>query len=289
MEQVYYESLIGENAMPGLPVVYHPVHKTPPGVFAAAHWQDTAELIYVKRGAYRVIAGGVLRDISAGEGVLIRPRQIHTTICPDMDDIELAVLKFAPGPFLPEEEAMRPVLQEGPAIWLPCGLSESNEIGKLLEKIEAEWKAGRPGWRTAVKSSISLILVCFYRLRVQTDRSPAAVDPGWNKQFYPVFRYLEEHFTEPVRTEKLLDLCHLSYSRFSVRFRLLTGFCLTEYVSRARIQLARKLLAESDMPVTEVAEKCGYLDICYFERLFRRYVGCSPSQFRRTHVPCRKP
>lgn len=287
MEQVRFESLLDGEPMPGIPVEYHLVRETRPGIFAAAHWQNTAEFLYVKKGGYRVIAGGISRMLSEGEAVFIRPRQIHTTICPELSGIELVVLKFDPALFCSgeklagETEFLSLILRDGPAFWMTAEQGQAGEIGRRLEEICTEWQRQKPGWRVAVRSLIWMILLHLCRFCGEDSAGMAPGESGQDKQFYPVFQYLEEHFTEEIRTAELLSLCHLSYSRFSVRFKQLTGLCLTEYIGRARIQLARELLSSGELPVSAAAERCGYLDVCYFDRVFRRYTGCSPSEFRK--------
>lgn len=213
--------------------------------------------------------------LKEGEAVLIRPRQIHITICPELQEIELIVLKFDPALFL------SPIKQDGPAIWLTADQQiQEYSVGYWLDQIQKEYKLQSDGWCVAVRSFIWMILLSFCRISSQLTVS-TEIHQQADEQFYPVFQYLSEHFTEPVAVDNLLSICHLSYSRFSVRFRLLTGCSLTEYICRARIQLARTLLLDRQWSVADVAQQCGYLDLSYFDRLFRRYTGYSPSQFRR--------
>ena len=50
---------------------------------------------------------------------------------------------------------------------------------------------------------------------------------------------------------------------------------------RVRIELAKFYLANYSLPVAEVAERCGFFNVYYFSRCFRRHVGCPPSRFHR--------
>jgi AraC-like DNA-binding protein len=53
------------------------------------------------------------------------------------------------------------------------------------------------------------------------------------------------------------------------------------YMQEAKLSLARRLLRESDLPITEIADVLGYDDPLYFSRLFRREVGLSPRDYRK--------
>ena len=50
-------------------------------------------------------------------------------------------------------------------------------------------------------------------------------------------------------------------------------------MNRYRISQAQQLLRDSEISVAQAAELCGFLDPCYFDRLFRRYVGLTPTQW----------
>jgi AraC-like DNA-binding protein len=55
---------------------------------------------------------------------------------------------------------------------------------------------------------------------------------------------------------------------------------LSEFVNKVRLQAACRELAETDAAVTEIAMNCGFGEISFFNRLFRREKGCSPREWR---------
>lgn len=59
-----------------------------------------------------------------------------------------------------------------------------------------------------------------------------------------------------------------------------TGLSLHQYLLQYRMQRAAQYLQESDMPISEVAEACGFTRMSYFSRKFRQYFGCVPSEYR---------
>ena len=73
----------------------------------------------------------------------------------------------------------------------------------------------------------------------------------------------------------------LSVSQYELLFRRTTGRTPTQYVTKLRMSLAKKLLSETAMPVGEIAEACGYDDAFYFSRVFSREEGMSPRSYRK--------
>jgi AraC-like DNA-binding protein len=69
-------------------------------------------------------------------------------------------------------------------------------------------------------------------------------------------------------------------STLSRHFRKEAGVTLIQYLISMRIQNAITLLRQSDLPIAEIASRCGYGDYGYFRRVFRQRMGLSPSEFR---------
>jgi len=69
------------------------------------------------------------------------------------------------------------------------------------------------------------------------------------------------------------------------RFKAATGSTLIEYLQNLRIEEAKRLLEQGELPMDEVSEAVGYLDISFFRRLFKRLTGLTPGQYRRMFQP----
>jgi AraC-like DNA-binding protein len=96
----------------------------------------------------------------------------------------------------------------------------------------------------------------------------------------PAVRHAQEHFAEDLTRERLADLAHLSPSRFHDVFRRAMGVAPMEYVMALRLQRARELLIGTDLPVYEIAGRCGFNSSHYFSRAFRRHAGVPPGAYR---------
>lgn len=70
----------------------------------------------------------------------------------------------------------------------------------------------------------------------------------------------------------------------SALFKRDVGVTLTDYVSDRRIEMAKRMLFLTDLPIKTIAQKCGIPDIHYFSHLFKRRIGCTPKYFRGNHM-----
>ena len=93
--------------------------------------------------------------------------------------------------------------------------------------------------------------------------------------------YIREHFTEEIDKAALAAMDGLGQSRYHSLFRRVMGRTPAAYITYLRINKARSLLLDLDLPIADVAAECGYADPLYFSRVFRRETGVSPSEYRR--------
>ena len=93
-------------------------------------------------------------------------------------------------------------------------------------------------------------------------------------------RYIEENLHRPIKIEDLAD--ELSISRGYLRniFVKSRSCSPQEYLMKRRIEKAKELLLKTELSVTLIASEVGYSDVLGFSRMFKRYCGVSPSEYR---------
>lgn len=96
----------------------------------------------------------------------------------------------------------------------------------------------------------------------------------------PVLQYVAQHYHERVSARVAARSCSLSRFDFSRKFRATFGMTFREYLLRARINEARRLLMGGTISVTGVAYSVGFNDGSHFARMFRRFTGVLPSEYR---------
>lgn len=92
---------------------------------------------------------------------------------------------------------------------------------------------------------------------------------------------LREQFRETLPVGKLAELAGCSLGHFQRAFKRHTGRTVVAFRREIRLQQATHLLRHTALPVSEVAEQCGFPDPFYFSRSFQSYAGMSPRAFRR--------
>lgn len=115
--------------------------------------------------------------------------------------------------------------------------------------------------------------------RIQ-DECPAIIINKLDEEFMNKFNELiEEHISdESLDMELIQDKMNMSYSTFYRKIKALTGMSGNEYIRKVRLNRVKTLLASSTS-VSEVAWKCGFNDMVYFRKCFKKEFGITPSAF----------
>lgn len=101
---------------------------------------------------------------------------------------------------------------------------------------------------------------------------------GQNIQY--AVQYMEYNFNSDIQISDITNYLSLSRSYFSREFHKQMGCSPKEYLLNYRIEEAKRLLRNTQLPVSDVAQKTGYSDTFSFSRIFRKKTGMSPSGFR---------
>ena len=115
---------------------------------------------------------------------------------------------------------------------------------------------------------------------ISRDLQPTSIAEHEMQGVSRALDHIRNHLDEPLHLPDLAALSALSEYQFDSRIHALFGISAAQYVMRARIDLACKLLRQIELPISRVALECGYGDQAAFTRQFRRSVGLTPSAYR---------
>jgi AraC family transcriptional regulator len=96
-----------------------------------------------------------------------------------------------------------------------------------------------------------------------------------------VREYIQEHLDSQLSLEDLAEVAGISPNYFASLFHQSVGMAPHQFVVRQRVEHARKLLECSQLPLIEIAMRCGFQDQSQFTTTFRRYVGTTPARYKR--------
>ncbi|RAV21907.1 response regulator [Paenibacillus contaminans] len=97
--------------------------------------------------------------------------------------------------------------------------------------------------------------------------------------------YIDKKLSADLGIDELADYLGISGSYFSLLFKQHFGVTFVEYVTKLRMETAKSMLAVSDRSVTQIGESVGYLERRYFTKVFQKYTGMTPSEYRESKKP----
>jgi transcriptional regulator GlxA family with amidase domain len=99
-----------------------------------------------------------------------------------------------------------------------------------------------------------------------------------------LMHYIQQNFKEDITLQQAASVAGLQIHSFCRFFKTLTNRTFSDFLNEVRIGFACKLLQQSDLPVTQIALECGYTNISYFNRCFKKVNKISPKAYRSMSV-----
>ncbi|MBL8995288.1 MAG: AraC family transcriptional regulator [Spirochaetia bacterium] len=161
-----------------------------------------------------------------------------------------------------------PLIQTGGAVQSP----PNPHFPAIIRSIIDEFAGRRPGFEMRALSEFYAFLGQLPGRPVEAEKSVNHVDSAVD--------FLRRHHSEPIDVNDISTALGLERSYLSALYRRTTGETLFQSLENLRLALAKKLLVESPLRISEIAHSCGYEDPAVFMKMFRRRLGSSPGLWR---------
>lgn len=96
-----------------------------------------------------------------------------------------------------------------------------------------------------------------------------------------VLLYVREHYMEPLAITNLADICNFSETHFMSFFKKTANISCIDYIIQLRLKIAAAMLHITNLPIAQIAVKCGYHNLSNFNRQFKAYFQISPKNYRK--------
>lgn len=95
-----------------------------------------------------------------------------------------------------------------------------------------------------------------------------------------VMQYIEENVHNRIKVSEIAKVVFLSPEYLSVKFHRAVGETIPSYINRVKIEKAKELLVQSDMPIGEISEYLAFSSQSYFQNIFKKYCAVTPKEYR---------
>ena len=263
------------------PAEYHHVTPGHPCYQMPLHWHMEYELIMVREGRFSLSLDGNAIELGPGDAALCADGAVHGGVPVDCV-YECLVFDFqrflsvsvddssGVGHELGSSLSIRPLFSAGTAA--------AGELAALFDALHA----GAPGTEWTVLGAFCKWIGCVIREGLYDNGGSERGDPKALHAVKSVLRRIHADYATSLSLEDLAVEAGLSPKYFCRLFRQITGRTPIAYLQYYRLEKAAELLLVTEEPITEIALSCGFGDISYFTKAFRRAKGISAREYRKT-------
>lgn len=216
---------------------------------------------HVQKGDLVICNAGILHGEEPSQQRRIRSYSIAMT------DVRV---KGLPDNFLTDEK-------ENPVI--KCG-AYTEQLSQMMQLLYSLYLEHRPMKQVCNHLALSILLLSYNLINHQYSKRHVALNAGLLAR--QIKQYLDEHYSEALTLSSVSRALNLSEYYLAHIFKNEMGLPPMQYVMKRRMGEAQTLLMDTDMPIAEISEQIGYKDPWNFSTAFRKCVGLSPSQYRKS-------
>lgn len=255
----------------------------------APHFHNFLELVYVISGQAIHIRDGKKTVVNPGDYYIIDYNSTHEYITDDENFLIINCL-FVPRFIDSSLNGCRSFqkLLNNYLIRLSADFSDINptqtifhddngRIKSILDILLSEYKEKQPGYLEIMRCG--LIEIIIQTVRKTSRRDTDMVYKNYSRY---IMKYVSKNYMQPITLSEIAQELNFSIPYLSKVFKEDTGMGFSEYLQKIRIEEACRLLANTDSKVIDIAQSVGYNDICTFNLIFKKHLGITPRDFRKS-------
>ena len=276
-----------------LPIIFHHYNltKKDTDICFSCHWHEKIELLYFIKGEVLIKCNLLEMQAKEGDLIVVNSNELHQGYFISKS-VEYFCIIFDTSLLQSrnidtcEVKYISPISKNH--ILFRNKIEKNKQVTKLIREFVNEYETKKIGYEMAVKATLYQLLVILLRNHIQLTLTTKEYDSRMRnlKRFNCVFEYIEKNYGEKITIDQLCSMVNISRFHFCRVFKSITEKTPLEYLNQLRINKSYHLLKNGDVNITEAAMACGFDDMNYFSRMFKKYRKESPSSvlFRRKNT-----
>lgn len=279
MKNYYYKNMPDQNF--GVDIISPKIFKL--GSRLKEHWHEHLQIFYFIDGKGFLGCNKKCFSVIKGNIAIINSRELHYLESRN-DNFKFYIIRidlpflFSGHVDLCQAKYLSPLSEN--LIVFQNLIENDSEVLKCITTIIKEYFNGDIGHELAVKAHIYNLIVLLLRNYIDEFIKEKNIYKLDNfKRFHEVFEYIDNNYNKKICAKELSSIAHISTYYFCRIFKQITGRTATEYINEIRLKKSIELLKNDTMNITEISINCGFNDVNYFCRLFKKKYGVSPTKF----------
>lgn len=239
------------------------------------HWHDEFEFILPISGSCKCIVNSKQLVLEQGQALLVFPGELHSAIS---SGEKFNAVVFHPNVIAGDEfrQYVYPNMDY-------CRLydrkdSKCRDIVDILYRICDVYNVKCDGFELMLKGLLLQMTGFIFKNGLYGSVKNETVK---SDVFYEIIDFINSHIEEKLTLDYVA--CHVNVSRsyISRLFRLNAGCSFCDYVTDARVENAKKRILSTNDSILDIALKCGFENVSYFDKIFKQKTGVTPLKYRR--------
>ena len=250
----------------------------------STHWHTAIELIMPVTNFYTVTIGKTSYRLMEGEILVIPPGELHELIAPAEGVRRILLFDFSLISNLRGFSNISSVLNQPRLINDATAPDILPQLQSLYDEITSEYTSKNTLREAAIYALIIQMFVLLGRKYMSTENLFPDVKVNKQKEYIEkfnlIFEYINNNFMEDISLETIADVAGFSKFHFSRLFKQFTDMSFYDYLNQRRVKEAEKFLLNPSLSITEIALRSGFSSISTFNRVFKSFKECTPTEFK---------
>lgn len=225
------------------------------------HWHDEMEIAYIQEGEAEATIDGRKYRLLEGDGYFANCRVLHAVAGVGEEEMRMPNILFHPS--------------------LLYGTRDSVFWGKYMEPLVMSPGVSHVILRAEVPWQKDILELTAESFALMTRENYGYEFRVRDRLSEIMLAFIQTHYHKPLQLAQIADSASVSRRECLRLFRRLLDTSPMQYVTELRIGQAKRLLAETGLPLLAVANRCGFSDESYFIKVFRERTGSTPARFRK--------
>ncbi|TCT16997.1 AraC family transcriptional regulator [Natranaerovirga pectinivora] len=162
------------------------------------------------------------------------------------------------------------------------GPATTKHIESILNNIKNQMEIQSDGyWPCRTRSYFLELLFILERLYNSIDTMEEVVLDNIPDDINKIILYLHNNYQKKITIKDLSNTFHMNRTTLNNRFSEATGSTVMTYLIKLRVKLAALMLKDTMISISEIIERIGISDTSHFGRIFKKHMGCSPTEYRK--------
>lgn len=258
------------------------------------HWHEEIEIVLVKEGKAIFSANDNSFELTEGQGLFLNRNVLHSMHPCEGENCIFYSLVFhlsiiAPlGNNLIANKYIFPLMTSLRFLVLDSSVESHKE---MLAFALAACKVNEQqafGYEFETRKYLTDFWLMLLKYQQQTQTEPSLFNPkiiSDTNRTKAAMSFIQKHYTEPITLMEIADSIHVSKSECCRCFKRVLNLSPFEYLMQYRIFMAANIIVTSDYAsFSDLAIQVGFNSSSYFNKVFKKYAHCTPSEYRKKHL-----